>query len=493
MCVCCHTLSLAQVAEMLGLKPSLALKSLQLNTTAATITNYIVNYLFRMLQQEFEQRLATRLANRPYPAVRLIIAYSGGLDSTVLLSLAQLYAKKNGIAIKAIYVNHGLSQNAGGWQRHCQGVCQAMEVEFEALAIQVKKNGDGLEAAAREARYQALAGVTKEQDLILLGQHADDQAETFFLQLMRGAGPAGLQAMPESKQDQWQRQYFRPLLTFTRKDLESYAVAQNLAWIEDESNLDQQFERNFLRHEVMPILAGRWPAFQKSIARSIKHLQAQTRILDDLLKPKLNSLRTSDASLDLAGLALEPVELQQLLLKAWLQALAVRQPSEAVLGQIIKQFVAGSSNADPRVVLDGKLLARYDGKLYVLDADIDDPLASQSWNTNTVLELAGGLGRLTFAGTGEQVLQVVYRGFSKRFKPPGQPSKPLSQWFKAWRVPTWQRKRIPIVMLGDEILSVGNLPNTRLACASGMKIRWQHRLKFRQAPYINHDSNGEPH
>ena len=211
--------------------------------------------------------LEQRLAGQPLPSSYLI-AYSGGMDSHVLLvALAELSSSRpNFPALRAVHVHHGLSPYADDWADHCQSICQNLGVELVVHWVEVASHQASLERAARVARYQVFESVLKPGEILLQGHHQDDQAETLLLRLLRGTGVDGAKAIPAQRR-LGAGEVFRPLLDFSREQLAQYARHQQLQWIEDESNQDTGFDRNYLRHQVLPLLQQRWPAASKVLAR----------------------------------------------------------------------------------------------------------------------------------------------------------------------------------------------------------------------------------
>ncbi len=227
----------------------------------------------------------------------LAIAYSGGCDSTVLLyALAQL-RRQFPLKLTALHFNHGLQPAADQWQADCLGYCRQLNIPFKSVQAKLSKQaGSSLEASARSARYDWFESVLATEDILLTAHHADDQAETVLLRLMRASGVEGLSGIPVrrsvgSANDS--PQVMRPLLDFKRSALEQYAVRHELPWIEDNSNLDSVFDRNFLRHEVMPLLHQRWPAVVDSLNRSARHAAASARLLAQLAQDDIKACKSS--------------------------------------------------------------------------------------------------------------------------------------------------------------------------------------------------------
>lgn len=216
-------------------------------------------------------------------ANKLLIAFSGGLDSTALLSLIKKLSKKRPhLSLRAIHIHHGLSPNADAWTAHCQQLCKQFDIPLIIEKVKVEMH-DGIEAGAREARYQAILKHIQPDEYLVTAHHLNDQTETFFLALKRGAGLQGLGAMQKESQ-LFGMPILRPLLSFTRNELEDYIQQENLSWVEDESNQDNHYDRNFLRNQILPELRQRWGHFDHAVQRAAQHCFEQQQLINELLQ-----------------------------------------------------------------------------------------------------------------------------------------------------------------------------------------------------------------
>jgi tRNA(Ile)-lysidine synthase len=417
-------------------------------------------------------------------ASRWIIAYSGGVDSHILLKLA-VEAATDRQKILAVHIHHGLSPFADNWLHHCQTVAQDLNIEFKSINVNLAdRQGKSLEAHAREARYAALANLVDKQDILLTGHHADDQAETFLLQLFRGAGIKGLSAMPAIKPFS-KGHLVRPLLAISRQEIMEYAKEQHLSWITDESNEDISFDRNFIRHELMPLLQTRWPTLPTLLNRSAKHMADSDILLMDQgrkhyqaaqieLKPlNLGYLKTGIIS----RLTIEPLlrlstmELNNTL-RNWLHDSQVRLPSEKNLSRVKPELLDSAQDAQPLISWDKYNVRRFEGEIYlsfnVLDCQIAkaprndnakkiNPQKTYHWDTKTSLELP--IGTLTTALAQELNLQnlveVHFRKGGEHFHPANRShSQCLKKLFQEWHIPTWLRDRIPLFYIKNELVAV---------------------------------------
>lgn len=277
----------------------------------------------------------------------ILVAFSGGLDSTVLLHQLVLWRAQNPeVALRAIHIHHGLSPQADSWVQHCESVCAQWQVPLVVERVHLEDDGLGIEAQARRARYQAFAQTLLPGEVLMTAQHLDDQCETFLLALKRGSGPAGLSAMGESSPFAG-TQLIRPLLAQTREALEAWARQHELCWIEDESNQDDAYDRNFLRLRVTPLLQQRWPHFAQAVARSAALCAEQESLLDELLANDLADCVTAQGTLLLAPLMMMSGVRRAALLRRWLAGVNAPMPSRDGLERIWQEVALAREDASP--------------------------------------------------------------------------------------------------------------------------------------------------
>lgn len=407
----------------------------------------------------------------------LVVAYSGGVDSHVLLHALATLRQQHHFGLSAIHIHHGLSDNADVWLEHCTEVCEQLSVPLQwAKVTLTKQPRQSLEALAREARYSKLQELAPDNSTILLGQHQDDQLETVLLQLKRGAGPKGLAGMARD----WQVStdldskaaktvdYFRPLLDISQVQILDYAKQHKLLWQEDESNQDTDFERNFLRQQVLPVLTTRWPEFAKSVSRSASLCAEQQALLDELSQEKLLAVQTPENILNIAQLVELSETWQRQLVRLWLARQNIPSPSQAVLHQLKGELFAASDDANPIIQWQNWQFRRFDQQLYVVLISGDLAGTRIDWNGESRISLPQKLGCLNFstktmttAGQESPVcaldpeagqISLRFGGYADKFKPLGErQSKPLKQWFKHWKIPPWQRDKVAIVMQGEQV------------------------------------------
>lgn len=404
------------------------------------------------------------------PARRFLLAFSGGLDSTVLLhALCQLRAELNAELV-AVHVNHRLQPAAGAWAEHCRRTCEAWNVPYMLREIDVRlAPGVSPEAAAREARYAAFESLLEAGDVLLTAQHQDDQLETFLLQLLRGAGLPGLAAMPAVMPFGAGR-LARPLLDVPRVELAAYAVASGLQWIDDPSNRDTRFDRNWLRHELIPLLKSRWPAVGATVSRAARHCAAGAALLGELAREDLAALTVASGErLDATALAALPAERAANVLRHWLAARGLPMPPERKLAHVLSDVLHARADRQPCVRWPGGEVRRHRGVLYALRPLPPVPAgAPLDWSIDTPLALGAGLGTLlaepargmglsrTRLGTGP--VTVRFRGGGERIRPVGHAHhKALKKLLQEAGIVPWMRSRIPLVYAGTELAAVGDL------------------------------------
>lgn len=382
----------------------------------------------------------------------LTVAFSGGVDSTVLLHAANAYASANKLALSACYVHHGLSANASAWQAHCASVCRQLDVDFDARSVSVvPKARQSTEALAREARYAALAEHCRQrQSVLLLGQHQDDQLETVLLQLKRGAGPQGLAAMPDYQVKDG-IVMLRPMLNITRKQIEVVAQTLSLEWVDDESNADVTYDRNFLRQQIIPLLQSRWPAFSETATRSAALCAEQQQLVEQAAAEKLHEVSKSAERIDGIKLMALPAIWQRAILRAWFSAHNVPAPSQAQLEQVMRQLVA-KDDAQPQVTINKVVIRRFQQDLFwTQETPARQVAAEQSVDVGSPTYLKGIDINLHIsdasAGHAYRLLPV---SLNEKVKPQGKRvSKPIKQWMKSLDIPPWQRQPAALLLMND--------------------------------------------
>ena len=416
------------------------------------------------------------------------VAFSGGLDSHALLhALSQLRAELHA-DIGAVHVHHGLQQAADDWEAHCQRVCAELDVPYVSLGVDGSASrGESPEAAARSARYAALADWLPAGDCLLTAQHQDDQAETLLLQLLRGSGVSGLAGMPVTTTLGAGR-HLRPLLEVSREALREYAVTHTLSWIEDPSNTDTAFDRNYLRQQVLPLLRQRWPAVAASLSRSANHCADASHLLDDMAAQELQALVSGDHGLSLSGLAALSQSRQRNVVRHWIKQLFGKTPSTAVLARIFNDVVASRRDSEPCVRWGNFEMRRFRGELYLLPRTAQPNHSTPvDWKLAESLALPQAGGVLTAipqtgcgirtAAVSDGQVHVAWRQGGERCRPAGRGHHhSLKNLFQEQGIPPWERPRIPLIYIEDRLAAVAGLwvcePFQAGPAEPGFKINW---------------------
>lgn len=417
------------------------------------------------------------------------LAFSGGVDSCVLLHLLSELRSQLPYPLRAIHVHHGLQPGADTWQKHCEQVCAEYDIPLDTLTLELTpQKGQSLEALAREARYQALSQQLNPGDLLLTAQHQDDQAETLLLQLLRGSGPAGLAAMPMIAEfgSGW---LARPLLQESRESIECYAMAAGLRWQEDPSNQDQRFDRNFIRHQVMPLLQTRWPAAAVTLARAARFSGEMLSLAQEEMELELARVRCAETGrLSISELkAMSSIRVRHLL-RHWIASSGAPLPNSKKLMRIEHESIHGRSDSTPLVAWRGWEVRRYRDDLILAPSRLAQPLPTHiPWLEKQQLQLPDGMGSL-IASSAEGGLanhhwqsadiEVRFRRGGERCRPVGQEHhRPLKKLFQEWGVPPWDRDRIPLVYLNGDLATIpGRIVCHQFAAAKGeegIHVHWQ--------------------
>jgi tRNA(Ile)-lysidine synthase len=404
-----------------------------------------------------------------WPATpRWWIGLSGGLDSTVLLHLLVALREQHRLPpLVALHVNHQLNPGSSQWVAHCQRICQQLDVELVTRDVCVEAAGEGPEAAARSARYSVFDEVLGAGELLLLAHHHDDQVETFFLRLLRGAGTLGLGGMPRQR-SLGAASLLRPLLDRRRSELEAYARQQQLEWVEDDSNLDQSLDRNYLRHSVLPVLEQRWPAYRGSIEQAMSAITAAEVELERYLRPGLTAAcgqYLGEPVLELAPFADMEADTFCRLLRLWITDLGGVLPGRSKLQELVRQLRSAEPDSSPQLDCGDYCLQRYRDRLhYRIGAAQPIALPEQLRPDQPVL--VPGLGELVMRRCEQPGARAPAAGFwrlgfrsgGERCHPCGrQHSQSLKKLLQEYGVPPWQRQSVPLLYDGSELVAVGDL------------------------------------
>jgi tRNA(Ile)-lysidine synthase len=418
------------------------------------------------------------------------VALSGGLDSSALLhALTALRTTATSPGIRAVHVDHGLQSAAPEWAGASAAFCGSLDVELQVLRLGLEPAaGKSVEAQARDARYAAIAGVLAPGEWLLTAHHRDDQLETVLIQLLRGAGIAGLSAMPARARlgAGW---HGRPLLDVDQAELAAYAGQAGLSWVTDPMNHATRFDRGWLREHVLPQLRARWPQAASTVSRSARHVAEAGRLLAALAESDA-ALLLDDGRVSIDGLRRLPRDRQVNLLRWWIREQGLGLPSTARFESILDDVLEARVDATPVVRWDSGELHRFRNRLYVMHPLKEPPAGTFRFDPALPggIELGLGLGRMSLAASDQggldprmsQEIVIRFRAGGETLRPhPARPRKRLKQLCQEVGIVPWMRDRLPLLFAGSRLAAVGDLwIDAELAVAPGapaLKPVWSGR------------------
>ncbi|MBO9493480.1 tRNA lysidine(34) synthetase TilS [Thalassotalea sp. G20_0] len=417
----------------------------------------------------------------PVSECPLTVAFSGGVDSTVLLHLLACLRDRGDIAdVCAVHVHHGLSRYADQWAEHCQSVCEQWQIPLTIARVSLENGGYGLEQAARDARYQVFSNAVEEGGCLLQGHHRDDQAETVLLRLFRGTGVDGIQGIPEQR-SLGNGLLLRPLLNVARSSIEDYARANNLRFIEDDSNTDERFSRNFLRQRLMPMVEERWPGaserlveFAREVGQMNQTVQQQTaEQLAACIDYRPQWLPGQQPLINLTTLQSLDVSSRRRVVRQWLKLQGIQPPSRETLEQTFDEVIEARIDAEPLLKVSTRFtLTRYQQMLVVLDEEVNllafEPMI-WDWQKEPIVVL----GDRSLICSAEQehngsairlpqkpllLKRRCHISGDEKFAIAGRRGrKTLKKWLQDYNVPPWLREYLPLVFDGDQMVAAPGL------------------------------------
>ena len=430
---------------------------------------------------DLSERVAAQIAPLLPAHSSILIGLSGGVDSVALLHLLHRLAPRFSWRLSALHVHHGISHNADAWADFCAGLCaqHAIPLHIERVDIAPLRE-HGIEAAARKLRHAAFS--SQKCDFVALAHHADDQAETLLLQLLRGAGVRGASAMPVLSSVEWpvlsqsKRPQFiehtgvasliRPLLHCSRAEILDYAATHQLRWIEDESNADDSYPRNFLRHRLLPLLEEKFPAYRDTLPRSARHFAEAGELLDDLAR--LDAAQAvHDGTLTVAALQALTQPRARNLLRYFLRSQGAPMPQTVQLDDMLQQLCGARQDAAVCIEYGGCWqVRRYQGKAYVLRAPggFDRDLVLP-WHGEEELDWPALNAKLCFdrmQGSGISLAKLQCAPVTLRLRRGGETlrlhqegaTRTLKNLLQEHHISPWRRDRLPLLYCGDELVCI---------------------------------------
>ncbi len=416
-----------------------------------------------------EQCVFTFMRTHHVTQSRLLLGLSGGVDSMVLLEIMGRLRQQLGVSLEAMHVHHGISAHADEWARFCRNACDARALKLIVERVRVERApSESLEEQARLKRYECFARAGA--DGILLAHHLDDQCETFFLRLLRGSGLRGLSGMPMERtlHHSSSARILRPLLAISRRQILDYAKAHSLSYVEDDSNTNRDFARNFLRLDVLPLIESKFPAYRITVERALRNLRDADTLMVERARTDLQDARSGE-SLRIDVLRAMGEVRALAVLRAFLEEKNSRPPARARLEELLRQTFNASSDAQVSWRIDGGEFRRYRNRLFWLNAsDAEVSLDPLTWNHEHRLRLPGKLGELRFShrqGEGlsraklsEGACEVRFRHGRERLQlAPNRPSRSLKNLFQEAATPPWIRATAPLFFCGGQLAWVEGL------------------------------------
>ncbi len=420
-------------------------------------------------------------------APQILVGFSGGLDSTLLLKLLSQHIDPS--RITAVHINHDLSVYADSWQASAEDTCKQLGVNFYTQKVQVKPSGQGFEAAARNKRYAVFESLIIPNGLLFLAHHADDQAETVLYRLLRGSGPKGLSAMPSCRPI-GAGSLIRPFLAWNKSQILACANRLNITWVEDESNQDNAFDRNYLRNKVFPEIAQRWPDYAQSLQQSADLCGQSEQLVEEMAAQDLRHLdlreERAGRSIVIEKFMTLSAMRQRNVLRHWSLADQSPLPGGKIIDEILNSVVNARDDSAPKVIWQSLQWTRFQGRLYLLEAQTQtfDQKSQAEWSMQAPLTLADRsvLHCHSVIGSGLRAnvgpLVIRYRQGGERCKPCGRAhSNSVKKLLQEYAVPPWWRDKIPLLYKDNTLVAVADLwvcDGWNAKCDEpGLAINWQ--------------------
>ena len=386
--------------------------------------------------------------------------------------------------ILAVHINHNLQAESQAWEKFCHSASAELGIEYQSIRLQLKSLNSNIEEQARIQRYLSLSQIMSKGDALMTAHHQDDQAETFMLQLLRGAGLKGLSAMDQVSNFP-PGKLFRPLLKFSRAQIEGYARSHQLQWIDDPSNRDDRFDRNFIRHEVMPVLDRRWPAASQTIARSAENCREATLIIDDISANDLfDSMGAYKHSLSISKLRALPQPRQHAVVRAWVEENDFPLPDRKITQTICTDFIDSRQDARPLLNWSYVKLYRFNDYLYLIGTSLLNKMDTLKPSVNTLrqgnIELPYPSGKLQvrlMPGISDEQLADTQISFRQQGQIVSlqnrQGSRKLKKLLQDWHVPPWMRHFVPMLYVNGQCQAIADYAFCEVSSAVFKQIHWQ--------------------
>ena len=404
----------------------------------------------------FESSIASSLEKKSYD--EFLIAYSGGCDSTALLYFAKQVAKKNKINIRAIHVNHNLNKESKKWENHCKEFCKEINVELYIENINIiLKPGDSIEEKAREERYSSIYSQMGKKTLMMTAHHGDDQAETFLYQLFRGSGAKGLSSMPRIKKIK-KGFHLRPFLAFNKKTLEDFLESKTLSYIEDQSNNNTDFSRNFIRKEILPDIKKKWPSCASTISRSAKNISESYKLNEDLAMIDIQKFLVKNiCKLSISVRGLDKYRCNNVI-RYWISKNNYRMPSSEQMNSIYSNVINAGKDKVPFFLCSEYEIRRHNDYIEIMQPlQKHDSSSIYKWKSMENLIITNLSLNLRWTDLEKRFGRKIDHDVEVRFRKTGEniklysSKKSLKDYMREINMPPWKRERTPLIYINKEL------------------------------------------
>ena len=395
------------------------------------------------------------------------VAFSGGVDSHVLLHILSKILPRD--KITAIHINHGISKNAKDWEDHCQNITKNLGIKFISKHINITRETPNLESVLRNKRFNHFCEIIPKDGTLCLGHHGNDQIETVLMRLIKGCGPHGLIGIKEYNNFN-HINLFRPLLDIPKDIIREYASKQGLSWINDNSNNDNKFDRNFIRNDIVPVLEKRWPSLLDTVTRTRSHFLEQELFLKKQFQPLINEAIKID-KLNFTLLNKHDKFVQKYIIRTWINNVTGHPPTEQQLLSIQNYVISAKPDRTPKIQLKNKVLTRYGTNLYIRDkleniypsgTEIIWPSSSNSikiekYNFSIIKKYP-----TKFDKSQDKEIIVKFREGGERFDPTNrQGSHPVKKLMQEWKIPPWERNKIPLLYYKENLIAIAGFAKSK--------------------------------
>ncbi|CAL4318766.1 tRNA(Ile)-lysidine synthase [Buchnera aphidicola (Periphyllus testudinaceus)] len=396
---------------------------------------------------------------------KFLVAYSGGIDSTVLLYKLLEIKKKKNIKIRAIHINHQIYKESKKWSKHCKKICIKNKIKFIEEKIFLKKKN--IESQARKKRYQIFKKNLLSEEILLTGHNLDDQCETLILSIKRGSGPKGLSSISYKKKF-FKNILIRPLLEFSRSKIEKWAKKKKLKWINDHSNNNLSYDRNFIRHKIMPIIKKRWKFFPKNCLRTTQLIHNEHKLLNNFIHPIIKKNLYKKKALYLKNIKKLNIKMQYFIIRKWINIQKKKLPSLIFLKNIIKNVINNKKKKNPKIVLKKYEIWKYQNHLFWIKKKptiknyiifwhppFKKLILPKNFGYLKMIKKKYSKNKLYIKKPKKNQLIIIKFQTNKKIQThQNKTKKKIKKIFNEFKIPPWKRKKIPLLFYNNKLISI---------------------------------------